>query len=615
MQQPQPPSPSDDHAVAQGEPRVHLRVAPDQFAAILACIAEGITVQDHSGRVVYANDAAARLSGFESGEALVTGTAAEALSRFELLDQDGRPFPLARLPGRLVLGGESAPEAVVRFRPRGGGQERWSLISATPVLAAGGCVKFAVNVFRDITERKRAEDAARSLAEASRVLSESLDYELTLERVAHLAVPSLADWCVVDIVEDHQVRRLAIAHADAARVELARQLQDRYPEDPEAPNGVSAVLRKGEPEMLSEITDAMLVAAARDAEHLRLLRALELRSYLIVPLLARGHTLGAITFVAAESGRQYEPRDLVMAQELAGRAALALDNARLYREAQEQAEAHVLLNASLRDVVGERDEAVARLEHALLTRDEFLAAAAHDLKNPLAAIKAQVQLLGRQTRAGRTPDPDRLTSMTESIDRMVSRVDAQVEELLDLARLQMASPPALERESTDLVASVRDIVSEYRQLSSAHLLEFDMSEPRLEGHWDGRRLTRAIRNLIDNAIKYSPDQGSILVRIQRVRETSDDVALICVQDHGIGIPPDDLPYVFDRFRRGSNVLNRVPGTGIGLASTRWIVESHGGTIEVQSELGQGSCFCVRLPLSVAASGPRDLIHPVTARTE
>jgi hypothetical protein len=294
----------------------------------------------------------------------VNSSGTEALSRFELLDEAGQLFSPDRLPGRSVLRGERAPEVTVRFRPSGGGRDRWALVASTPVFDAAGRVKFAVNIFRDITERKRAEDAARFLAETSRALSESLDYEVTLERVAHLAVPSLADWCVVDIVEAHQVRRLAIAHSDAARIELARKLQEDYPPKPGAPTGLGAVLRSGKPELISEISDATIVAGARDAEHLRLLRALQLRSYMIVPLLARGRTLGAITFVAAESGRQYAPGDLLLAEEVAGRAALALDNARLYREAQEQAEIHVLLNASLREVVGERDAAVLRLQEA-----------------------------------------------------------------------------------------------------------------------------------------------------------------------------------------------------------------------------------------------------------
>ncbi|GAC1320294.1 MAG: hypothetical protein NVSMB2_16120 [Chloroflexota bacterium] len=398
-------------------------VAPNQFAAILACIAEGVTVEDSAGRLVYANDVAARLSGIDSGAAMMSAPLADTLGRFVLLDEHGDPFPIERLPGRLVLRDEVAPETVVRFRPATGGSDRWSIVNATPLFDDSGRVKFAVNVFRDITERKRAEDAARFMADASRILSESLDYEVTLERVAHLAVPRLADWCVVDLVEAREIRRLAIAHVDSRRVELARALQERYPDDPSARSGVAEVLRTGKPEILSQITHDMILAGARDEEHLRLLKILQLRSYIIVPLLARGSTLGAITFIAAESGRNYEAADLAVAEELAGRAALALDNARLYRDAQEQAETHVLLNASLRHVVGERDEAVRRLEDSLHTRDEFLAAAAHDLKNPLAGIKSQAQLLGRQIASGHPPDADRLSAVTQLIDRAVTQVD------------------------------------------------------------------------------------------------------------------------------------------------------------------------------------------------
>lgn len=572
----------------------------DQFAAMLGGMAEGVAVQDSAGQWVYANEVAARLSGYPSGEAMLAATVASTIAHFQLLAEDGGPFPLERLPARQVLAGQDESEAVVRFRSLDSGQERWSIVSATPIRDDQGHVQLVVSIFRDITERKRVEDAARFLAAASRLLAESLDVEVTLQQVADLAVPTLADWCVVDLVEDRGVRRIALAHVDPHRLALARELQERYPEDPDAPAGVANVLKTGRPEVLQEITDEMIEAGARDAEHLRLLRELRLRSYLIVPMVARGHTLGAITLVAAESGRHYRQTDLTLADELGARAALALDNARLYREAQDQAEVHVLLNAALRESIGQRDEAVHRLEELLRTREEFLASAAHDLKNPLANIKSNVQLLERRARSSRPPDPERLADTLHRIDGMVSRAAAEVDELLDTTRLQMGQALELDRAPMDMVALVRERVAEYAPRSSRHQIHLDANPVEIEGQWDTRRLNRVVGNLLDNAIRYSPDGGLITVTLRHEGEEGAGTLVMSIQDSGVGIPANDLPLIFERFHRAANVRGRIAGTGVGLASACSIVQAHGGTINVDSLEGSGSTFFIRLPLAVGA---------------
>ena len=203
-------------------------------------------------------------------------------------------------------------------------------VSASVILRNGRetmCV-----VAHDVTERKKNEETQRFLAEAGASLSSSLDYRSTLNRMAHLAVPYLADWCVVDILEeDGPLERLAMAHQDPEKVALARELEERYPPDPEAPQGVAQVLRTGQSELVPEIPEQLLEQAVRDDEHREILRRLGLKSYMIVPLVARGRTLGAITLVSAESGRRYGQAELELAEELARRAALAVDNARLYR--------------------------------------------------------------------------------------------------------------------------------------------------------------------------------------------------------------------------------------------------------------------------------------------
>ena len=315
---------------------------PENLAVFLDHVGDGVTVQDQSGRLVYANAAAARNLGFASPAELLATPTAEIVGRFALFDEEGQPFPVGKLPGRRALQGEPESAVTIRFRDQESGEERWSIIRSAPVVDAVGNVRFAVNVWQDATAQKRAEAAQRFLSEAGEVLAASLDVEATLANIARLAVPRLADWCVVHLVQDDgSVSQLAVAHVDPERIDWARRLQEQYPVDLESDRGVVRVARTGLPELVPEVTDAMLVATARDPEHLAILRRVGLRSAMIVPMIARERSVGVITFVAAESGRRYGERDLELTQELAHRAALAVDNAHLYdaeRAARLQAE-------------------------------------------------------------------------------------------------------------------------------------------------------------------------------------------------------------------------------------------------------------------------------------
>jgi len=224
--------------------------------------------------------------------------------------------------------------------------------------------------FREITERKRAEEAQRFLAEASAVLSSSLDYHDTLASVARLAVPILADWCAVDIVEeDGHPERLAVEHPDPEKVRLAYELERRYPPDPHAPGGLYHVLRTGEPEMMAEIPEEIVQRAARDEWHREMLEKLDLRSYMVVPLVARGRTLGAISFVSAESDRRYGEADLRLAEELARRAAFAVDNARLYEEAQKEIAERRRAQEELRDSRDQLDAILRGVAEGITAQD------------------------------------------------------------------------------------------------------------------------------------------------------------------------------------------------------------------------------------------------------
>ena len=309
------------------------RLVADDLRSILEGIADAVTAQGPDGSLVYANDAAVRVLGFESAEALLSAPLAEIMGRWELLTPTGEPQSLMDLPGRRALMGEEPEPMLVQFREPGGSETRWSRIKAKPVREADGTVRLAINVIEDVTELKQVEQAQRFLAEASRVLADSLDYEATLATIAKLAVPGVADWCGVDLAGDRpfEIQRVAVEHVDPAKVALAHELAERYPAEARIDRGLHQVLHTGESQLWPHIPDALIVEAAQDEEHLRMIRELGMASAMIVPMRVRDRVLGAISFVSAESGRTFNPGDLRLAEDLALRAATAVENARLYR--------------------------------------------------------------------------------------------------------------------------------------------------------------------------------------------------------------------------------------------------------------------------------------------
>ena len=307
---------------------------------------------DHFYRHAYlaeCNDVMARMYGFTRAEEIVGARLEDFLPRSV---PENVEYLLA-----FIRSGHRLTNAESEEVDREGNLKR-ILNNLTGVVENGLLVR-AWGTQTDVTERRRAEEAQRFLAEASDMLASSLDYRETLSSVARLVVPTLADWCVVDVLdEDGSLERLAVEHPDPGKVALVHKLQERYPPDPDEPSGVYQVLRSGEPEMMAQIPEELLEAAAVDSEHREILRELGLRSYMVVPLVARARTLGTISMIAAESGRRYGQADLALAQELARRAALAVDNARLYEEAQKEIAEREWAQEELR---GSRDQLEAIL--------------------------------------------------------------------------------------------------------------------------------------------------------------------------------------------------------------------------------------------------------------
>jgi signal transduction histidine kinase/DNA-binding response OmpR family regulator len=416
-----------------------------------------------------------------------------------------------------------------------------------------------------------ANEALRFLAEASRVLSESLDYRERLTAVARMAIPLICDWCAIDIVDDNgAIERLAFAARDPNKEELEHEVQRRYPPDPRTPHGAPQVLRTRQPEVYTTIPDELLRASARDEAHLALLRATDLKSFMSVPLEARGRVLGAITFAASESNRSYAQADLQLAEDLARRIAVAVDNARLYQAAQE----------------------------SIRLRDIFLSVAAHELRTPLTSLLGYTELVERRLlRNNQLVERDQRALRTV-IDQ-ASRLNKMVTSLLDISRLQLGQLN-IEPAPLDLRALAERLVREVRPILSEHTLVYAGPDEPVMINGDELRLEQAMQNLIQNAVKYSPEGGTVEVRVsQRNAQASegDSQALVAVTDHGIGIPHEAIPQLFTRFYRAPNVdPQHISGLGVGLYVVKQIVELHGGTVDVESNVGAGSTFTLAFPL-------------------
>jgi PAS domain S-box-containing protein len=402
-----------------------LEATQNRLDGILGSLGEAVTVHDERGQTVYANEAAARLLGCESVSEVLAAKPGALAANFAMTHEDGRPVAMEDLPGRRLMQGEPSSELLTHSVRRDTGDAMWLLTKATLTHEPSGA-PLAINIIEDVTHAKEAELRQRFLADAGQMLASSLDYEQTLERVARMIVPRLADWCAIDMVDEHdEIMHVAVAHADPAKVELAHELRRRYPPDMDAPTGVPAIIRGGPAELYRDIPDEMLVAAAKDEEHLRIIREVGLRSGMAVPMRLGDETLGVITFASAESGRAFDDDDLAFAQDLALRAATAVQNARLY-QAQERV-SHTL-QASL---LPERLPDLPGWEiHAAYQAGERGADVGGDFYDILPVDGGHLVVLGDVT--GKGIEAAALTSLVRHSARMAARFDPSPARVLSL---------------------------------------------------------------------------------------------------------------------------------------------------------------------------------------
>ncbi len=461
------------------------------------------------------------------------------------------------------------------------GTIRWIRARAFPIRDEAGRVYRIAGISEDITDRKAAEAAARRLseeraaraaaeaaakrsrllAEAGTVLASTLDYGATLRTVARLALPVLADWCLVDVVEDGYIRRVASTHRDPEKEKALREIERHYPVDWDSRSPVVDVLRTGKPKWLAELSPATIRAFARDERHRELIEALEPDSCIIVPFIVRERTLGAMSLFASAPRPRYGADDLAFAQDLASRAALAIDNARLH-------------------------EAVVAASRA---KSDFLAVMSHELRTPLAAITGYVDLMQARV-AG--PLPPEQAKMLDRIRVNALRQLRTIEEILAFSRTE-AGRETVRPEWLELRALVREAAEPIRRLAEEKGLRLTLRLPDepVPVLADGSKAGHIIAELLENAVKFT-ERGEV----ELTARVEDGTVVVRVRDTGVGIPPEDLQRIFEPFVQIEDVLTRERGgTGLGLTVARRFARLLGGDIAVDSTPGEGSVFEVRFP--------------------
>jgi PAS domain S-box-containing protein len=437
-----------------------------------------------------------------------------------------------------------------------------------PIRDAAGHPTYLLGISEDITERRRIEKDQQFLAEASVLLSASLDYEQTLVSLAQLVVQHIADWCVVDVMdEDGRLSRLKVASADPTKAALCAVLE-QMPPNRDLPHFVRSVSEGGRPITIEHVTTEWVESFAQAPEHLQAILATGVLSLIAVPLVMRGQRLGVLVFGSSTPSRVYGPGDLRAAAALADRATVAIEHARLYRLSREATE----------------------------LRERVLGIVAHDLRNPLAAIRIQTSFLKR-----RAPEPERRSQKpVDAINSVAIRMDRLIQDLLSAALIEVGE---LTMQPTRLSTSrlMTEAVDVERPVASSSSVELQLDvEPDMRDLWaDHDRLLQVFENLISNAIKFTSPGGRITVGA----ESREDEVLFWVADTGCGISPGDLPQIFDRFWRATDRTGRL-SAGLGLHITKGIVEAHGGRIWVESRQGLGTTFFFTMPV-VTSPGARN----------
>jgi len=637
--------------------------------AIFAAAPVGLAFMDTNFRYVRVNEALAAINGLSAEEHY-------GRSLRDVLG-DERAREIEPFHQQVVETGEPALDtAVTGFTAAAPGETRNWLVSYYPVRDLSNATIGVGVVLTDVTEREQARAAAETasahlsvLAEASQLLASTLDYETTLANIALLLVPRFADWYAVDVLDENDAfRRIALVHKDPAKAEWVEKSKRLYAPDPEEPEGTGLVVRTGEAVLYRTVSDELLASSTKDARHHEVLRQLGMESAMVVPLTAGGRTFGALMLVSADPHHLYDEEELEFAKHLGRRAAVAVDNARLYRAAEERARAALVVervadgvmlidrlgvirlwNPAAEHITGlpaaesvgrqaaevfSSWEAIEPLSHSSETRpttlaidvngrelwlsitgvafedgsvyafrdltaergverlkSDFVSTISHELRTPLAAIYGAALTLRREDVLLGEPQRSGLLEVIASESDRLARI---VNDILWVSRLESGGMHTIV-ERCDGVELAREVVDVARQYVPPSIeLTFSAPEDAPPIAADPDKARQVLTNLIDNAVKYSPDGGRVSVEVtvagQRLR--------FAVSDRGLGVPPAEHRRIFEKFYRLDPDLTRgVGGTGLGLYISRELLERMGGRIWVESSGIRGSTFVAELPIA------------------
>jgi PAS domain S-box-containing protein len=431
-------------------------------------------------------------------------------------------------------------------------------IASTPFSNPAGTVIGCRTVLTDVSERRRSEAALRFSAKVSAALASSLDYETTLKHVVELAVPELGDCCFIEGISDNgSITLLAEAHARPSGQNIAVRVSIPCPSDRDLLHGVRRVVETQRAEIYP-MPSRLEIDPRLDAAHPQRLRALSARSYMCVPLNVGGRRLGAVTFAYVATRRSFDETHLLSAEDFVSRAAMALENARLYEVAQK----------------------------AILFRQDVVSIVSHDLRNPLNALMLISSTLRADAR-----ENDRRRKQFEMMDRAVARMEHLIRDLLDMTRIESGhlSVDRAPRRVTNLLRDSMEMLEPVAAKASVQL-GWGSSDPELSVLCDQERIAEVLSNLVGNAIKFTPKGGAITVRGE---QDGDDVCF-SITDTGVGLSREQLGHVFERYWQAATTARK--GTGLGLFITKGIVEAHGGRIWAESEVGLGTTFYFTLPV-------------------
>lgn len=552
---------ASDRTLAEERAR---RMVAEEFKLFVEGVEDyAICLLDLAGRVTTWNIGAERIKGYSPVE--IVG---RHLSTFYTPEEIAAGKPEADLAaaaerGRIEHEG---------LRVRKDGSRFWAMVSVSALRDEEGRTRGFAKITRDVSARRAAElererrQAAQALLDrATLALAESLDESETLQRAAHAALPDLADLCLVDLADEGgELGRVAAAHLDPQQNELAGRLGRASIVDRGLPNGVHHVFRSGESAIHPTLEAAAEAAQLLGADDPEVVRELGVGSYICVPIQLRGTTQGVLNLLRTGRARPYTTQDLSVAEELARRIGLAVDNARLFRDARE----------------------------AIRARDEFLSIASHELKTPLTPLQMQLAIIERRLKHVDKADLEEwLAKRLGTVQRQADRLERLVGELLDISRI-VGGRLRLEPEALDLAQVVRELLSDFqgRGCTEAARCQLRLEGPgAIVGRWDRMRLEQIVTNLVSNALKYGQGQPVTL------RLAGDEhSATLIVQDRGIGISPEDQERIFGRFERAVSTRH-YGGFGLGLFIVRQVVAAMGGEIWLRSQLGHGATFGVRLP--------------------